>query len=89
MSTCTADYDEMILSVPPLLALALFRKELFPQDENEDFPVHVSGKKLEFSKLWIFRYGKMKYDSCVFANGSFEGTPEEGFEVGAMYLKNG
>jgi len=25
----------------------------------------------------------------VFGNGSFEGTPEEGFEVGAMYLGNG
>lgn len=30
----------------------------------------------------------MKYDPCVFDNGSFEGTPEEGFEVGAIYLKD-
>ena len=35
-----------------------------------------------------YSYSKMKYDPCVFENGSFEGTPEEGFEVGAMYLEN-
>lgn len=34
-----------------------------------------------------YSYSKMKYDPCVFDNGSFEGTPEEGFEVGAMYLE--
>ncbi|MFH0730546.1 MAG: hypothetical protein V2B19_29900 [Pseudomonadota bacterium] len=34
----------------------------------------------------FFSYGNMKYEPCVFNNGTFEGTPEEGFEVGAMYL---
>jgi len=31
----------------------------------------------------------MRYDPCVFDNGLFEGTPEEGLEVGAMYLGKG
>lgn len=35
-----------------------------------------------------YSYSKMKYDPCMFDNGSFEGTPEEGFEVGAIYLKD-
>jgi hypothetical protein len=29
----------------------------------------------------------MKYEPCVFENGSFYGTPEEGLDVGAVYLK--
>jgi len=35
-----------------------------------------------------FSYSNMKYDPCVFENGFSQGTPEEGFEVGAMYLEN-
>jgi hypothetical protein len=30
----------------------------------------------------------MAYRASVFDNGTFEGTPEEGFEAGAMYLKD-
>ena len=33
-----------------------------------------------------YSYSKMAYRASVFDNGTFEGTPEEGFEVGAMYL---
>jgi len=35
----------------------------------------------------FFSYGKMKYEPCYFQNGTFEGIPEEGFEVGAMNLE--
>ena len=35
-----------------------------------------------------YSYGKMAYRPSVFDNGTFEGTPEEGFEVGAMYLQD-
>ena len=36
----------------------------------------------------FYSYGNMKYEPSVFDNGTFEGTAEEGFEVGAMYLRN-
>ncbi len=32
-------------------------------------------------------YSHMKYEPCVFENGGFYGTPEEGLDVGAVYLK--
>lgn len=38
--------DELILSIPPLLALELYRKGGIPQDENMGFPIQVSGKKI-------------------------------------------
>ena len=35
-----------------------------------------------------YSYSKMAYRASVLDNGTFEGTPEEGFEVGAMYLQD-
>jgi hypothetical protein len=35
----------------------------------------------------FFTYSHEKYEPSVFENGSFYGTPEEGFDVGATYLK--
>lgn len=36
--------------------------------------------------LAFFTYSNEKYSPCVFPNGTFYGTPEEGFGVGATYL---
>lgn len=36
--------------------------------------------------LGFFAYSSEKYEPCVFRSGSFYGTPEEGFDVGAVYL---
>jgi len=52
----TTDEDEMILSIPPLLVLELFRKGVLPLDENESFPIHLSGKKVGIFKIVDFRY---------------------------------
>lgn len=36
--------------------------------------------------LAFFTYSHERYEPCVFHNGSFHGTPEEAFDVGAVYL---
>ena len=45
---------------------------------------HFSEDRLSVA---YYSYSKMNYVPSVFDNGAFEGTPEEGFEVGAIYLK--
>lgn len=44
------------------------------------------GNDQEWS-LAFYTYSNEKYAPCVFANGSFYGTPEEGFAIGAIYLQ--
>ena len=34
----------------------------------------------------FYSYGGMKYEPCFFDNGTWHGTPEEGFDSSAMYL---
>ena len=36
--------------------------------------------------LGFYTYSHEKYEGAVFATGRFTGTPEEGLEIGAMYL---
>ncbi|MDO9267850.1 MAG: hypothetical protein Q7T96_01925 [Methylobacter sp.] len=36
----------------------------------------------------FFTYSNEKYEPSVFNTGSFEGTPEEGFETSAIYLQD-
>jgi len=41
-------------------------------------------------KTWsmaYYTYSNERYEPCTFANGTFYGTPEEAFEVGAVYLR--
>lgn len=35
----------------------------------------------------FFKYSDMNYELCILASGDFYGTPEEGFDVGAVYLE--
>jgi hypothetical protein len=34
----------------------------------------------------FYTYSHEKYEPCIFDNGSWEGTPEEGFATSAVYL---
>jgi hypothetical protein len=36
----------------------------------------------------FYTYSHEKYEPCVFDNGTFHGTPEEGFETAAVYLQD-
>ena len=35
----------------------------------------------------FYTYSNEKYEPCMFRNGTFVGTPEEAFEIAAIYLK--
>ena len=35
----------------------------------------------------FYTYSNEHYEPCTFPNGTFYGTPEEAFEVGAVYLR--
>ena len=53
-------------------------------------PVHLCrlryfGNEDEWS-LAFFTYSNEKYSPCTFHNGSFFGTPEQAFDIGAGYL---
>ncbi len=50
------DENEMDLSIPTMLAIELYRRGLLPQDKNQSFPIHVSGKKIGIFKVVDFRY---------------------------------
>ena len=59
-------------------------------EDMRNSPTHLCrlrffGKEDEWS-LAFFTYSNEKYSPCAFRNGTFYGTPEEGFEVGATYL---
>lgn len=43
------------------------------------------GKPDEWS-MAFFTYSHEKYEPCLFASGKWLGTPEESFEIGAVYL---
>src|SRR5262245_22467635 len=35
----------------------------------------------------FFAYSSEKYEPCMFPNGTFHGTPEDAFDIGAVYLE--
>jgi hypothetical protein len=35
----------------------------------------------------FFTYSNERYEPCILSNGTFHGTPEEAFELAAMYLR--
>ena len=56
-----------------------------------DVPLHLC--RLRYfggRKIWsmaFYTYSNERYEPCTFPNGTFYGTPEEAFEVGAAYLR--
>jgi len=42
---------------------------------------------LEKWSMAFYTYSHMKYEPCMFGDGSFHGTPEDAFEIGAVYLQ--
>lgn len=74
-----------------------FDEKLFGETREEhiarlrDTPTHLC--RLRYSgieDLWsmaFYTYSHEKYEPCVFHNGSWTGSPEEAFEVAAVYLQ--
>jgi len=60
-------------------------------DRVREVPLHLC--RLRYfggPKIWsmaFYTYSNDRYEPCTFPNGTFYGTPEEAFEVGAVYLR--
>lgn len=64
------------------------RKEFLEQQRNT--PIHLCRLRYFVEDRWslaFFTYSNEQYTPAVFATGSFFGTPEEAFDIGATYLK--
>ena len=78
---------------PPSRGLLHARHETREQYVNRmrDLPLHLC--RLRYfggRKIWsmaFYTYSGERYEPCTFPNGTFYGTPEEAFEVGAVYLR--
>ena len=84
--------DAYVEPEPPsrrlLRALHETREEYF--NRVRAVPLHLC--RLRYfggRKIWsmaFYTYSNERYELCTFPNGTFYGTPEEAFEVGAAYL---
>jgi hypothetical protein len=53
-------------------------------------PIHLVRLRYFSADRWslaFYTYSNERYEPCVFHNGTFFGTPEEGLDVGAVYLR--
>jgi hypothetical protein len=66
------------------------REQYFEAQRN--FPMHLCRLRyFSDEEAWsvaFYTYSHNRYEPSVFDNGTFHGTPEEGFEVGAVYLQD-
>jgi hypothetical protein len=46
----------IVLSIPPKLAVELYRKGIFPQEAEKRFSVHISGRRIGMFRIADFRY---------------------------------
>ena len=84
--------DAYVEPEPPSRKLLRVLQETRDQylDRRRDVPLHLC--RLRYfgaAKTWsmaFFTYSNERYELCTFPNGTFYGTPEEAFEVGAAYL---
>jgi hypothetical protein len=76
---------------PELLRMRGETREQF-LDQLRNAPLHMVRLRYfgdeEAWSLAFYTYSNERYEPCAFHNGSFTGTPEEAFEIGAMYLRS-
>ena len=85
--------DAYVEPEPPSRRLLRVRHETREEYLNRvrEVPLHLC--RLRYfggRKTWsmaFYTYSNERYEPCTFPNGTFYGTPEEGFEVGAVYLR--
>ena len=85
-------YTEPEEPSPSLLAaLGETREEHMERLRNT--PTHLCRLRYlgdeEAWSLAFYTYSNEKYQPAVFRNGTFYGTPEEAFDIGAVYLQGG
>ena len=87
--------DAYVEPEPPSRRLLQVFQETREQYLNRvrEVPLHLC--RLRYfggRKVWsmaFYTYSNERYEPCTFPNGTFYGTPEEAFEVGATYLPVG
>jgi hypothetical protein len=60
------------------------------QERLRATPLHLCRLRYFDEDKWsvaFYTYSHEKYEPCVFDTGEFFGTPEQGFDVGAVYLQ--
>jgi len=61
-------------------------------EPGSDVPLHLCRLRYfrdeEAWSMAFYTYSHEKYEPCMFGNGTWHGTPEEAFEIGAVYLTN-
>ena len=72
-----------------LHALGMTRDEYLEQGSST--PIHLCrlryfGGRDQWS-VAFFTYSHERYEPCIFPTGEVFGTPEEGFDLGAVYLQ--
>lgn len=71
-----------------LRALGMTRDEYM--ERGRSTPIHLCRLRyvggLGRWSVAFFTYSHERYDPCVFPTGKFLGTPEEAFDIGAVYL---
>ncbi len=77
---------------PPasLLALTGETREQFVERLRAT-PLHLCRLRYFSADRWslaFYTYSNERYEACMFHNGTFFGTPEEGLDVGAVYLRS-
>lgn len=53
-------------------------------------PLHLCRLRYFTRDRWslaFYTYSNERYEPCAFGNGTFFGTPEEGLDIGAVYLQ--
>jgi hypothetical protein len=57
---------------------------------TRDLPIHLCRLRYFQADRWsvaFFTYSHERYEPTFFASGEDQGTPEEGFDIGAVYLQ--
>ena len=60
------------------------------QERLRAFPVHLCRLRYFDEDRWclaFYTYSNEKYEPSLFDTGEFLGTPEQGLDVGAVYLR--
>ena len=58
--------------------------------DDDDVPLHLCRLRYFRQDQWslgFYAYSSEKYELATYPSGDFYGTPEEGLDVGAMYLR--
>jgi hypothetical protein len=83
-------YTEPMEPSPGLLAARGETRDQYLETMRNS-PLHLCRLRYfgdeESWSLAFYTYSHEKYEPCVFHNGTFHGTPEEGFDAGAVYLE--